>query len=137
MAALLLAVALGGCSLHTLLPGGEFSSPQGTVRAYCRAEDASAAAKCFPDSWPEAERLELAGRVGDFASERILSAGPTRFAGEPLAVYGKATVVVDERDMEVLQEVVREDGKTERWWYLLRDCNGQWKILALYRNSGQ
>lgn len=135
--ALLLALVLSGCSLRTLLPGGAFSSPEATVRAYCLAEDAEAAARCFPDSWPEAERLALAGKVGTFVSQRIVSSGSTRFAGEPLAVYGKASVVVDASDREVLQDVVRADGSRERWWYLLRDCAGRWKILALYRNSGQ
>ena len=138
--ALLLALslsALSGCSLRTLLPGGEFSSPEATVRAYGLAEDAEQAARCFPDSWPMAERLAMAGKLGEFASQRIVSTRPTRFAGEPLAVYGKASVVVDSADREVLQDIVRADGATERWWYLLRDCAGSWKILALYRNSGQ
>ena len=128
---------LAGCSLRTLLPGGEFSSPQATVRTYALAESPEHAAHCFPDSWPMDERLAMTGRLGEFASQRMVSVRPTRFAGEPLAVYGKASVVVDTADMEVLQDVVRTDGVVERWWYLLRDCAGSWKILALYRNSGQ
>lgn len=134
---LLLALALGGCSLHSLVPGWHYASPGATVRAFSQAATSEDATDCFPDSWPEAERWALADKVGASSSQRIVSITPTRFAGEPLAVYGKASVVVDAKDMEVVQEIVRPSGSIERWWYLLRDCGGQWKILALYKNSGQ
>ncbi|WP_461209546.1 hypothetical protein [Desulfocurvus sp. DL9XJH121] len=134
---LFLVSALGGCALRDALLAHGLSLPQATVRTYTLAKDPEEAMRCFPDSWPQAERRAMFGKLGQWTAQRVLSVKPTRFAGEPLAVYGKAMVVVEAADKEILQEITREDGSTQRWWYLLRDCAGQWKILALYRNSGQ
>lgn len=132
--ALCAVLTLGGCSLRALSDQWTFSSPEATVRAFAEAENADEAARCFPASWPMDVRRSFFGRLGEWSEQRILSSRPTNFAGERMSVYDGASVVIVDEDREVMQEVLREDGR-QRFWYLLRDCEGQWKIIALFRNS--
>lgn len=132
--ALCAVLAFGGCSWRTLADQWTFSSPEATVVTFAKAATADDAARCFPASWPIEVRRSFYGRLGAWTEQRILSSKPTNFTGERMSVYDGASVVIVSQDREVLQEVVREDGR-QRFWYLLRDCEGQWKIIALFKNS--
>ncbi|WP_126377292.1 hypothetical protein [Desulfovibrio ferrophilus] len=128
------ALVSSGCSWRDVTARWEFSNPKAAVETYTTAETAEDAARCFPASWPLVERKAFFGRLGEWTDHNIVTVRPTLFKGERMSVYDGASVVIVAEDMEVVQEVTRADGK-QRFWYLLRDCEGQWKIIALFKNS--
>lgn len=73
------------------------------------AETAEDAARCFPPSWPLAQRKAFLGRLGAWTQTKIDSVRPTSFAGERISVYDGASVVIVAEDMEVMQEVRQRD----------------------------
>jgi len=135
LAALCALLAAPGCSLHSVVDQWRFSSPKRTVQAFTQAADADEAARCFPSSWPLAARQAFFGRLGQWTEQHIVSVKPTVFTGERMSVYDGASVVIVKEDQEVVQDLLDAKGKKQRYWYLLRDCDGQWKIIALFRNS--
>ncbi|MBU1001373.1 MAG: hypothetical protein KKE73_02500 [Proteobacteria bacterium] len=134
LVALCASLSSSGCSWREVINSWQFSSPEAVVKAYTMAETAEDAARCFPSSWPLSQRKAFFGRLGTWTEQRIVSVRPTVFTGERMSVYDVTSVVIIAEDQEIVQEVLREDGK-QRFWYLLRDCEGQWKIIALFKNT--
>ena len=100
----------------------DLSTPESTVLSYCNATDIESIRSCFADGTP----LEKGIATRIWSSCRIVEVRPATIDG--------GSPPVKSGDFEVVTEVRMIDpdrgNPLTRFWYLLREIRGEWKIIS-------
>ena len=100
----------------------DLSSPASTVLSYCNSDDLETIRSCFESGTPLEEGI--ARRI--WSSCRIVEVRPARVNG--------GSAQAQDGDVEVVTEVRMIDSAKgnplTRFWYLLREHHGRWKIVS-------
>ena len=106
----------------------DLSSPKATMVAYCQAEDPSLIKQLFHQDL-KLEEGTLRRRI--WTECKVIKTWKTRLVGKTLG----GGLVVEQGDIEVVTEVrmidLAKGNPKTRFWYLLRNVNGDWKIISL------
>jgi hypothetical protein len=113
--------------LGSATPKVDLSSPAATIRTYCDARDFDTVKQCF---YPDANLEEKSFQNPIWTECKILKVQKTKRINMELGsgLFSKAG------DVEVIQEVkmihpAKGNPKT-KFWYLLRNFEGEWKIIS-------
>jgi hypothetical protein len=100
----------------------DLSTPAATVLSYCNADDLDRIRSCFESGTP----LEMGIAKRIWSSCRIVSVGPAKIdGGSNRAKHGDVEVVIEVRMIDP-----DRGNPLTRFWYLLREKSGQWKIIS-------
>jgi hypothetical protein len=106
----------------------DLSSPRATMRAYCQAEDPSLIRQLFH---PDLKLEEGMFRRPIWTECKVIKVGKTKLLDKPLG----GGLVTMRGDTEVVTEVKMIDpakgNPKTRFWHLLRNLKGEWKIISL------
>lgn len=117
------------CSTNLASEKIDLSSPEATINTYCDAESSEIIQQCFHPSIKVEKRSEQ--RI--WTECNIIDKYPTDKVGQSLGI--NTGLVVEVGDIEVVTEVRMIDpaqkNPTTRFWYLLRQLDGKWKIISI------
>ncbi|MGH9896961.1 MAG: hypothetical protein ACREA0_34175, partial [bacterium] len=113
----------------------DLSSPEATITAYCRAPDVSTAKQVFYPALNLQEQKRFEKPI--WTDCTIVEVRETKEIGRYLGdIEGRPGFSAQPGDVEVVKEVKMIDpskgNPKTRFWYLLRNFNGEWKIIAHY-----
>lgn len=107
----------------------DLSTPEATINTYCKAEHIRTIKKCF---YSEAKIEEKSFNKRIWSDCAIVEKRPSNKVGLSLGVGND--LVIAEGDIEIVTEVkmidpAKHDPRT-KFWYLLRNFGGDWKIIS-------
>lgn len=107
----------------------DLSSPEATINSYCKAEDICTIKKCF---YSETKIEEGSFKKRIWSECAVVETRPTGKVGQSIGVG--TGLVIKTGDIEIVTEVKMIDpsknNPTTRFWYLLRNFDGKWKIIS-------
>jgi len=108
----------------------DLSTPEATIKLYHTSNKIEEIKRCFYQNEDIGDQF----KVKIWSEYKILDKKITNMTGDSIPVSPSSYITVKSTDVEIITEVkMIHQSKNNPWtkyWYLLSNFNGQWKIIA-------
>ena len=106
------------------------SSPEATIKMFCNSNDIQIVRQCFHPSI----KLEKSMGKRIWSECRIIDKRPTDIIGRKIVLGKDLFLIANKEDVEIVIETKmiqpKKNNPKTKFWYLLRNFNGEWKIIS-------